>query len=172
MKKILSVLLLLPSLALAETSQNVNVPVTSTTGVDARNMSTSSNTGSDLSHAVGMAVAPALTTTFSETCMGSTSAGAGFAGGAVSIGSTWEDEACIRRLDAREMKSLGDAELAREILCDSPQVRAAALRVGRPCAADGGTYSATPKPININDVSKKRQQDLYEAAIKEQLSKR
>jgi hypothetical protein len=104
--------------------------------------------------------------------MGSTSAGAGFAGGAVSIGSTWQDEACIRRLDAREVKTMGDAETAKEIMCGSKEVRAAFKRVGRPCAIDGGTYAATPKPITINDVSKQRQQELYEAAIKEQLSKR
>ena len=172
MKKLLSLLLLLPSLALAETTQKVDIPVTTNNTTDARNQSTSVNQGSDLSHAVGMAVAPALTTTFSETCMGSTSAGAGFAGGAVSIGSTWEDEACIRRLDAREVKSMGDAETAKEIMCGSKEVRAAFKRVGRPCAADGGTYAATPKPININDVSKQRQQELYEAAVKEQSVKR
>ena len=159
---------LLPSLAFADTTVSNSVPVTANTGVDARNQSTSTNTGSDLSHAVGMAVAPSLTTTFSETCMGSTSAGAGFAGGAVSIGSTWEDEACIRRLDAREVKSMGDAEAGKEIMCGSSEVRAAFRRVGRPCAVDGGTYAATPSPINI--VSKKRQDDLYLAAVKKQSS--
>ena len=169
-KLILSTLLLLPTLAFADTNTAVtnSVPVTANTGVDARNQSTSTNTGSDLSHAVGMAVAPALTTTFSETCMGSTSAGAGFAGGAVSIGSTWEDEACIRRLDAREVKSMGDAEAAKEIMCDSAKVRAAFLRVGRPCKIDGGTYAATATPINISDASKQRQNDLYLAAVKKQ----
>lgn len=172
MKKILALTLLIPSLALAETTQKVDIPVTTNNTTDARNQSSSVNQGSDLSRSVGMAVAPALTTTFSETCMGSTSAGAGFAGGAVSIGSTWEDEACIRRLDAREVKSMGDSETAKEIMCGSPEVRAAFKRVGRPCAIDGGTYAATPKPININDVSKQRQQELYEAAVKEQAAKR
>jgi hypothetical protein len=166
--KRLSILLLIPAISFADTTISNNVPVTSTTGVDARNMSSTNNQGSDLSHAVGMAVAPALTTTFSETCMGSTSAGAGFAGGAVSIGSTWEDEACIRRLDAREIKSLGDAEAAKELLCDSAKVREAFKRVGRPCAIDGGTYAVTAKPVTItvNDISKQRQDMLYEAAMK------
>jgi hypothetical protein len=170
MKKLLALTLLIPSLVLAETTQKVDIPVTTNNTTDARNMSTSTNTGSDLSHAVGMAVAPALTTTFSETCMGSTSAGAGFAGGAVSIGSTWEDEACIRRLDAREVKSMGDAETAKEIMCGSKEVREAFKRVGRPCAIDGGTYAATPKPININDLSKQKQQELYQAAVVRQSS--
>ena len=162
--------LLLPCLAFADATQSTNIPVTANTNVDARNLSTS--TGMDPSRAVGMAVAPALTTTFSETCMGSTSAGAGFAGGAVSVGSTWEDEACIRRLDAREIKSLGDAEAAKELLCDSPKVREAFKRVGRPCAIDGGTYAVTLKPMSINDASKQRQDELYQAAVKRQSEKR
>lgn len=104
--------------------------------------------------------------------MGSTSAGAGFAGGAVSVGSTWEDEACIRRLDAREIKSLGDAEAAKELLCGSKEVREAFKRVGRPCAIDGGVYAITLKPMNINDASKQRQDELYMAAVKRQAEKR
>jgi len=168
--KFLPLLFLLPAISLADTTVSNNVPVTSNTGVDARNQST--NNGSDLSRSVGMAVAPALTTTFSETCMGSTSAGAGFAGGAVSVGSTWEDEACIRRLDAREIKSLGDAEAAKELLCGSKEVREAFKRVGRPCAIDGGTYAVTAKPMNINDASKQRQDELYMAAVKKQAEKR
>ena len=171
MNKIL-LLLLMPSLSFAvETSITNNTPFTSTTGVDARNQSQSIN-NSDLSHAVGMAVAPALTTTFSETCMGSTSAGAGFAGGAVSVGSTWEDESCIRRLDAREVKSMGDAEAAKEILCESAKVRAAFKRVGRPCAIDGGVYAVTLKPMNISDASKQRMEELYLAAVKKQSERR
>jgi hypothetical protein len=172
MNKIL-LLLLMPSLSFAvETSITNNTPFTSTTGVDARNQSQSINNGSDMSKSVGMAVAPALTTTFSETCMGSTSAGAGFAGGAVSVGSTWEDEACIRRLDAREIKSLGDAEAAKELLCESAKVRAAFKRVGRPCAIDGGVYAVTLKPMNISDASKARQEELYLAAVKKQSERR
>lgn len=159
---------LIPVVGFTDTTVTNSVPVTSTTGVDARNQSSSVNQGSDLSRGVGMAVAPSLTTTFSETCMGSTSAGAGFAGGAVSVGSTWEDEACIRRLDAREIKSLGDAEAAKELLCGSDEVRAAFKRVGRPCAIDGGTYATTLKPMNINTASKQRMDELYLAAVKKQ----
>lgn len=171
--KHLLILLLIPSLSFAvENSITNNTPFTSTTGVDARDQSQSVNNGSDLSHAVGMAVAPSLTTTFSETCMGSTSAGAGFAGGAVSVGSTWEDESCIRRLDAREVKSMGDAEAAKEILCESAKVRAAFKRVGRPCAIDGGVYAVTLKPMNISDSSKQRQEELYLAAVKKQSERR
>ena len=114
--------------------QNVNIPVTSNTGVDARNQSNS--TGSDLSKAVGVAIAPSLTTTLTETCMGSTSLGAGMSGGSVVFGTTWEDEACVRRLDARELKSIGDAEASKELMCSSKAVRKAFKSVGRPCKVD------------------------------------
>lgn len=97
--------------------------------------------GADLSKAVGNAFAPALTTTLTETCMGSTSVGGGFAGGAFSFGTTWRDSACVRRLDAREIKSFGDVQAAKEIMCDSDLVKAAFKRVGRPCYGDGGNYT-------------------------------
>jgi hypothetical protein len=99
--------------------------------------------GSDLSRAVGMATAPALTTTLTETCMGSTSVGGGFSGGSFSFGTTWRDSACVRRLDAREIRTFGDVQAAKEIMCDSDQVREAFKRVGRPCAADGGIYTVS-----------------------------
>ena len=142
------------------------VPVTAavTTGVDARNMSTA--VGSDLSKAIGVAVAPSLTTTFSETCMGSTSLGAGFAGGSLSLGTTWQDIACIRRLDAREIKAMGDTQAAKELMCGSEEVRQAFKNVGRPCVIDGGTYAGlegASKPT-IQD-SKKMQDELYRKSI-------
>ena len=104
----------------------------------------------DISRGVGTAFAPALTTTLTETCMGSTSVGAGWSGAALSFGTTWRDHACVRRLDAREIHSYGDAQAAKEIMCDSDLVREAFKRVGRPCAEDGGTYvavSQTPTPV-------------------------
>lgn len=110
----------------------------------------SQNTGSKLSDAVGIATAPNLTTTLTETCMGSTSFGGGFSGGSFSFGTTWRDHACVRRLDAREIKSFGDVQAAKEIMCDSDLVREAFKRVGRPCAEDGGSYvavSQAPAPV-------------------------
>lgn len=128
----------------------------------------------DLSRAVGAAVAPALTTTLTETCMGSTSMGAGFSGASMSFGTTWRDHACVRRLDAREIKTFGDAQAAKEIMCDSDLVREAFKRVGRPCAVDGGTYVAVsqvqptpaviapaiPAPVDATDSKVRDDQDL------------
>jgi len=63
--KLLYVILLCINTAYADINTTSSVPVTVNTGVDARNMS--AVTGSDLSKAIGVAVAPSLTTTFSET---------------------------------------------------------------------------------------------------------
>ena len=100
---------------------------------------TTTNHGSDLSDAVPAVVAPSLTTTLSETCMGSTSMGVAGAGFGVSFGSTWKDEACVRRLDSRELRSFGsglapnDAILfhfaAKERMCADKKIRAAFERV-------------------------------------------
>jgi hypothetical protein len=81
-------------------------------------------------------MAPGLTTTLTETCMGSTSTGISGMGFGVSFGTTWRDSACVRRLDAREIRSFGDADVAKEIMCDSENVRKAYARANKPCAAD------------------------------------
>jgi hypothetical protein len=150
MKKVLFVLAtFLGSTSVFAAGQNVNtnIPVTTYSNVDARNQGVA--IGSDLSKSVGYAAAPALTTTLTETCMGSTSVGGGFSGGSFSFGTTWRDSACVRRLDAREIKTFGDVQAAKEIMCDSDLVRAAFKRVGRPCAEDGGLYVTTPEPAQV-----------------------
>ena len=93
------------------------------------------NKGSDMGDMVGAAIAPALTTTLTETCMGSTSIGAGWSGGGVSFGTTWRDSACVRRLDARELKNIHPnfAIAAKEMMCDSDKVYEAFKRAGMPC---------------------------------------
>lgn len=106
--------------------------------------------GTDLSRAVGIATAPALTTTLTETCMGSTSAGAGFSGGSFSFGTTWRDTECVNRLNAREIRTYGDVQAAKEIMCSNDTVREAFKKVGRPCADDGGIYTvAAPTPAVV-----------------------
>ena len=100
---------------------------------------TTTNYGSDLSDSVPSVITPSLTTTLSETCMGSTSMGIAGAGFGISFGSTWKDEACVRRLDSRELRSFGvglapnDAILfhfaAKERMCADPKIRQAFERV-------------------------------------------
>ena len=94
--------------------------------------------GTDMSSMVPNVSAPGLATTLTETCMGSSSMGAAGAGFGVAFGTTWRDSACVRRLDARQLSAFGDTVTAREVMCDSDLVRAAAKRAGRPCVEDGG----------------------------------
>jgi hypothetical protein len=78
--------------------------------------------------------APALATTLTETCMGSTSAAGSGMGWGLSFGSTWEDKACERRLNADRVAGLfGDREAARAIMCEDHSVFEAFEKVGRPC---------------------------------------
>lgn len=80
--------------------------------------------------------APALTTSMTETCMGSSSGGFGTTGFGVNFGTTWKDDACTRRLDARQVYQMGYPLAAKEIMCDSESIRAAFKRAGRPCFVD------------------------------------
>lgn len=79
---------------------------------------------------------PGLTTTLTETCMGSWSVGGAVSGFGLGGGKTEVDTRCANRLDARELKTWGDAEVAKEVMCGTPEVRAAYKRVGRPCMDD------------------------------------
>ena len=101
----------------------------------------STSYGGDIPRQAPSIAAPALTTTLSETCMGSTSFGASGPGFGITFGSTWRDEACVRRLDARELRSFGaglnygDAIIfhlaAKERMCEDGKVRAAFERVAK-----------------------------------------
>ena len=52
----------------------------------------------------------------------------------VSGGSTWKDEECVRRLNAKAVAEvLGDREAAKEIMCGNQEVFAAFVTLGRPC---------------------------------------
>jgi hypothetical protein len=109
--------------------------------------------------------APALTTTLTETCMGSSSASGAGMGFGFALGSTWHDKDCVRRLNAREMaQTLGDREAARALLCEDDNVRKAYESVGEPCnvpatpksaaSYPSSTYSAPIAPQPVPDDSK------------------
>jgi len=93
--------------------------------------------------------APALTTTLTETCMGSTSGGISVLGFGGTLGTTWNDNQCVRRLNAREMaQTLGDRDAARALLCQDKDVAAAYAAVGQDCRARTvvATYVGPPPP--------------------------
>jgi outer membrane protein OmpA-like peptidoglycan-associated protein len=77
---------------------------------------------------------PALTTTLTETCMGSSSLGVSVLGWGASGGTTWSDHQCVRRLNARELaQTIGDREAAKELLCGDDEIFRVYNALGRPC---------------------------------------
>jgi hypothetical protein len=90
--------------------------------------------------------APSLTSTFSDTCMGSSSFGLSFVGFGATGGTTMVDEACVRRLDSREFRAMGLNDVALALLCQSPANRKAVEAAGRACpsaSAPSDTAAAT-----------------------------
>jgi len=102
---------------------------------------------------------PALTTTLTETCMGSSSLGVSVLGWGASGGTTWSDHQCVRRLNARELaQTIGDREAAKELLCGDDEIFRVYNALGRPCrltprgganpawvsAPQQGAYTAPP----------------------------
>lgn len=156
MKKLILLTLLISSTAYASddhesgstvsgtTTSSSNSAATATQQVSATNAAAggaaSSTTAVNVTNGgveqVPSVYAPNLSTTLTETCMGSTSAGAASFGFGASFGSTWSDDNCVRRLDARQMAALGDIATAREMMCKSDDVREAAKRAGNPCKGD------------------------------------
>lgn len=117
--------------AVASTGSNEGVTLTNTFNSPAEVSTRASGTTTVKN--VPTVYAPALTTTLTETCMGSSTVGGAGAGFGLSIGSTWKDEECIRRLHAREIVAIGEKDVAKEIMCGSPIVAEAYAAVGRPC---------------------------------------
>lgn len=100
---------------------------------------TSEVTGTQTLKNVPAVYAPSLTTTLTETCMGSTSGGLAVAGFGISGGGTWVDVECVNRLNARDVKALavpGAMFASKEILCANAAVRASFKKVGYPCVDD------------------------------------
>lgn len=95
---------------------------------------TFNSNASDRLKTVPQVYAPALSTTLTETCMGSTSGGLSVMGIGGTLGTTWNDAQCVRRLNAREMaQTFGDREAARALLCQDADVASAYEAVGQDC---------------------------------------
>lgn len=99
-------------------------------------------------------VAPGLVTTMTETCMGSTSAGVAWLGFGITGGTTWVDEGCRDRLDARQFgvfaTQLKEPKLVWagvELMCDGRRQEALA-RAGVKCGAqEASAPEAEAEPV-------------------------
>jgi hypothetical protein len=71
-----------------------------------------------------------------DTCMGSSSVGAQGVGFGLSVGSTWHDDDCVRRKDARELHNMGYKPAALALMCQNAAVRKAMAAAGTSCPTD------------------------------------
>jgi hypothetical protein len=120
----------------------------STTAANAQNITFNSTSPSKTTvRSAPTVYAPALTTTLTETCMGSSSAAGSGVGFGFSLGSTWHDKDCVRRLNAREMaQTLGDRDAARALLCEDDNVRKAYESIGQDCHMKVAYTPPAPPP--------------------------
>jgi len=102
---------------------NFSVTPTSTVSINSQ--------GSDLGKAIPQVIAPALSTTLTETCLGSATGGLAVSGFGLTGGKTFVDQDCVARLNAREMRAIGQLDVAMEILCSRPTVFTAMARVAK-----------------------------------------
>jgi len=101
-------------------------------------------------------ISPSLTTTLSDTCMGSASVGVSAVGFGVTGGMTMVDEACVRRLDSREFRAMGMNDVALALLCQSEANRKAVEATGRFCpstqpAQNQGNVTTYPVTLQPNE---------------------
>lgn len=81
-------------------------------------------------------------------CVVAMSGGVSVAGFGASFGGGIEDRDCTRRANAAHLTAIGEGAAAREVMCESREVRAAFQRIGRPCAADAQPVSVSA-PVQV-----------------------
>ncbi|WP_244817081.1 hypothetical protein [Caballeronia sp. Lep1P3] len=100
--------------------------------------------------------APALTTTLSDTCMGSASFGLSITGFGATGGTTLVDQACVRRLDAREFRAMGLTDVALALLCQSDANRRAVEATGHLCPGTTAPLAKSGEGAVLSDDEKYR----------------
>lgn len=160
------------AVAIGGTSNNSN---TVNGGTQSQSATASGGTGGSVGNvsnsfvnkeAASSANAPALTSS-NDTCMGSSSGGAQGTGFGISLGSTWTDEDCVRRKDARFLHNIGLNDTALALMCEKKSVRMAILKTGTEaqkeiCGVNGKTVEEVKtevtrnKPPSGNDFSNLR----------------
>jgi hypothetical protein len=82
-------------------------------------------------------------------CALGASGGASWLGAGVAAGMSWESMQCERRQTAALLWNMGTPEskaAAKEIVCNSPEIRAAYAAVGAPCAVDMARVAQSTGP--------------------------
>ncbi|WP_082759386.1 hypothetical protein [Burkholderia sp. MSMB617WGS] len=96
--------------------------------------------------------APGLTTTLSDTCMGSLSIGLSLPGFGATGGTTLVDQACVRRLDAREFRAMGLTDVALALLCQSDANRRAVEATGHLCPGTTAPLARSNGAANVEAI--------------------
>jgi hypothetical protein len=85
-------------------------------------------------------------------CALGASGGASWIAASIGFGISWESMQCERRQTAALLWNMGTPEAraaAKEVLCNSPEIRAAYRIIGSPCAADMMQVAGPAKPEQI-----------------------
>jgi len=101
-------------------------------------------------------------TSADDTCMGSTSAGVQAMGFGISLGSTWRDEDCVRRKDARMFYNMKMTDIALARMCQKGDNRAAVEAAGSVCPgteASATSVAAAAVETNTNHQNHFERQD-------------
>jgi hypothetical protein len=131
------------------TDASSKVGVGTVVGVDS-----SDNSSSVYKETARSAVAGPLVTS-NNTCMGSTTAASQALTFGFSLGSTWIDQDCVRRLDAAFLAKIGDLSTAKELMCQKEEIREAYRAAGNPCKPRPVALHeqlSTPTDLSIPDV--------------------
>ncbi len=115
-------------------------------------ISTINTTGTSTLITTPTVTSPPLTTTLTDTCMGSVSFGLSLTGFGAVGGTTMVDEACVRRLDAREFRSMGLNDVALALLCQSAANKKAVEAAGHQCPQLAAPIASIPSvPLVQNE---------------------
>lgn len=102
----------------------------------------------DLSKSVPNVFMPGLSNV-PETCAISGSAGVGFSGFGIGVGSSKANKDCNLRMNAKLIAQFGDLNVARLIMCNNKEVRLAYRAAGTPCLDE--------KPTNVQKEQKENE---------------
>jgi hypothetical protein len=88
-------------------------------------------------------------------CAVGASGGLALPGFGFSAGTTWADKACERRQEAALLFNMGEPMVARELMCQDDQVRAAMKTSGKPCVVDVAVAQApvAAAPVTVASAS-------------------
>lgn len=103
---------------------------------------------------VNTAYAPALTAS-EDTCMGSSSMGVQGMTFGLSTGSTWKDNDCVRRKNARELHNMGHKEVAIALLCQDDSIREAMEDAGETCPDAKGRHREASASVESIDTEER-----------------